>query len=276
MFPTLGMLYEELLVHDTEAMTLTFTAFNRWLNEDWGFAYQDRIFAAPYISLADQDWAIRELEFAIAEGARTIVMRPAAQFTRNGPRTPGSTEFDPFWSRVQEAGLTVVVHAGDSGYTANGYAPDGFSASFGAGSMGPSIKMLHMERAIYDFLASLIFDRFFTRFPGIRVASVENGSEFLPDLFRKLVSQHRRIPGFFPEDPIETFRRNVWINPFWEDDVHEIAALMGTDRVIFGSDWPHIEGMPSPLDYAVEVKEFDIADQGRILHDNVVALNLPA
>jgi predicted TIM-barrel fold metal-dependent hydrolase len=68
----------------------------------------------------------------------------------------------------------------------------------------------------------------------------------------------------------------VWINPFWEDDVHEIAALMGTDRVIFGSDWPHIEGMPSPLDYAVEVKEFDIADQGRILHDNVVALNLPA
>ena len=199
-------------------------------------------------------------------------MRPAAAFTKDGARTPANPEFDPFWSRVQEAGLTVVVHAGDSGYTANGYAPDGFSANFSGNAMGPSIKMLHMERAIYDFLASLIFDRFFIRFPGIRVASVENGSEFLPDLFRKLVSQHRRIPGFFPEDPIDTFRRNVWINPFWEDDVHEIAELMGADRVIFGSDWPHIEGMPSPLDYAVEVKEFDVADQGLILHDNAVAL----
>jgi len=203
-----------------------------------------------------------------------IVLRPAAQFTRLGPRTPGNTEFDPFWSRVQEAGLTVVVHAGDSGYTSNGYAPDGFSASFGAGSggMGPSIKMLHMERAIYDFLASLVFDRFFTRFPGIRLASVENGSEFLPDLFRKLRSQHRRIPGFFPEDPIETFRRNVWINPFWEDDPYEIAELMGDERVIFGSDWPHIEGMPNPLDYAVEVKELDVAAQGQVLHDNAAEL----
>jgi predicted TIM-barrel fold metal-dependent hydrolase len=138
--------------------------------------------------------------------------------------------------------------------------------------MGPSIKMLHMERAIYDFLASLVFDRFFTRFPGIRVASVENGSEFLPDLFRKLRSQHRRIPGFFPEDPIETFRRNVWINPFWEDDPYEIADLMGADRVIFGSDWPHIEGMPQPLDYAVEVKELDLDAQARVLHDNAVEL----
>ena len=50
LFPTLGVLYEELLKHDTEALTATFRAFNRWLEEDWGFAYQGRIFAAPYIS----------------------------------------------------------------------------------------------------------------------------------------------------------------------------------------------------------------------------------
>ncbi len=47
LFPTLGMLYEELLGDDPDAVTQTFTAFNRWLDEDWGFAYRDRIFAAP-------------------------------------------------------------------------------------------------------------------------------------------------------------------------------------------------------------------------------------
>lgn len=276
MFPTLGMLYEQLLLPDVEAFTLTFTAFNRWVEEDWGFAYEDRIFAAPYFSLADPQWAISELEWAIDKGARLIVMRPAAQFTANGPRTPGHPDFDPFWARVQEAGLTVVVHAGDSGYDGNGYFDSSFTASFSGGNMGPSIKMLQFERAVFDFLASLIFDRFFIRFPGIRLASVENGAEFLPDLFRKLRSQHHRIPGFFPEDPVETLRRNVWINPFWEDDVHEIAEMMGTDRVIFGSDWPHIEGMPNPLDYAVEVKEFDVADQGKILHDNAIELTTRA
>jgi predicted TIM-barrel fold metal-dependent hydrolase len=133
--------------------------------------------------------------------------------------------------------------------------------------------MLHMERAIYDFLASLIFDRLFTRFPDVRIASVENGSEFLPDLFRKLTSQHRRIPGFFPEDPIESFRRNVWINPFWEDDPYEVAELMGVDRVIFGSDWPHIEGMPEPLDYLRELKDFSDGDRRLIMRDNTAALN---
>ena len=49
------------------------------------------------------------------------------------------------------------------------------------------------------------------------------------------------MPGYFTEDPGAAFRRNVWINPFWEDDVEEVVDLMGDDRVIFGSDWPHIE-----------------------------------
>jgi len=45
--------------------------------------------------------------------------------------------------------------------------------------------------------------------------------------------------------------------------------------VIFGSDWPHIEGMPRPLDYAVEVKQFDDATQRRIMRDNARELNTP-
>ena len=102
---------------------------------------------------------------------------------------------------------------------------------------------------------------------------MENGSEFLPDLFRKLGSMQRKLPGWFDENPADTFRRHVWINPFWEDDIHEVVDLMGADRVIFGSDWPHIEGMPQPLDYAVEVKAFDEADQRRIMRDNTSELN---
>jgi predicted TIM-barrel fold metal-dependent hydrolase len=272
LFPTLGMIYEELIKHDPDACAVMFRAFNRWLVEDWGFHHAERIFASPYITLADVDAAVTELEFALENGARTVCMRPAAPTTATGPHTPGDPIFDPFWGLANEAGITVVVHAGDSGYSANGYAQDGFAATFeGAGK--PSIKLLSMERAIYDFLASLLFDRLFDRFPNLRIASVENGSEFLADLFKKLRSVSRKMPGYFTEDPVEAFRRHVWINPFWEDDVTETVALMGDDRVVFGSDWPHIEGMPSPLDYAVELKGFDDATQQRILLDNVAELN---
>jgi predicted TIM-barrel fold metal-dependent hydrolase len=268
LFPTLGMLYEEQLKHDPEAVTATFAAFNRWIEEDWGFEYKDRIFAAPYLSLADLDWAVRELEWALERGARVIVMRPAAAFTATGSYSPSDPIFDPFWARVNEAGVSVVVHAGDSGYTSQGYARDGFSAEFGSGGYRPSIKAFHIERAALDFLATIVFDKLFERFPRLRVASVENGSEFLPDLFRKLRSTHARMPGWFGQDPAETLRRHVWINPFWEDDVQEVVEYMGADRVIFGSDWPHIDGMPEPLDYVSELAGFDAPTQQKILRDN--------
>ena len=59
LFPTLGMIYEEPLAHDPEAVCHLFRAFNRWLVEDWGTNFEDRIFAAPYLTLADPDWAVR-------------------------------------------------------------------------------------------------------------------------------------------------------------------------------------------------------------------------
>ena len=274
LFPTLGMLFEELLKHDPGAVALTFTAFNRWVAEDWGFAYQDRIFAAPYISLADVDWACSEVDWAIAGGARTIVMRAAAPTTVTGRHSPFDTMYDPFWARVNEAGVTVVIHAGDSGYSSNGYADDGFSAQF-SGGWKPSIKSFAIERAAADFVITSVFEKLFDRFPNLRMASVENGATYLRDAIDKLGSTHHKMPGYFTTHPVETLRQHWWINPFWEDDPHDIVDLMGADRVIFGSDWPHIEGMPQPLNYVGELKKFDDADRRRILIDNVTELNTP-
>ena len=273
LFPTLGVLYEELLKRDTEAVALTFRAFNQWLDEDWGVNHQGRIFAAPYIPMCSPEMAVRELEWALARGARVVCMRPAPAWTSNGPRSPADALYDGFWARANEAGITIVVHAGDSGYSSNGYARDGFGATFDGGGWKPSIKSFNIERAAHDFLITLVFEKLFDRFPNLRIASVENGSDYLADLFKKLRQTAKKTPGYFKEDPVETFRRHVWINPFWEDDVYEITALMGPERVIFGSDWPHIEGMPQPLDYLAEIEKFDGATKRRILRENTRELN---
>ena len=273
MFPTLGMIYEEPLAHDPEAVCHTFRAFNRWLAEDWGFANDDRLYAAPYLTLADAAWAAEEVDWALEQGARMVVMRAAAPTTRLGRRSPFDTEFDPVWSRLDEAGITVVVHAGDAGVSSQGYAVDGFSASLKGTDYTPSLKNFAIERAIHDFLASMMFARTFTRFPNLRVASVENGAEFLPELFRRLRSIDRKMPGYFGDDPVEVFRRHVWINPFWEDDLASVVEWMGADRVLFGSDWPHIEGLPEPLDYLTETKVLDDGQRRRVLHDNVRELS---
>ena len=271
LFPTQGVLYEEHLKKDIDALRTTFTAFNQWLYEDWGFNYQDKLFSAPYISLADVDWACEQLEWALERDARMVVMRPSAVFTRNGPRGPGHKDFDPFWARVNEAGITVVAHIGQTRHDSNGYDTKAIDVL----SMGPkpSITNFHRARNINDFLASLSFDLLFERFPNVRIASVENGAEFLDGLIKFLDHTKERIPTYFKDDPVESFREHVWINPFWEDDIAEVIEHMGADRVILGSDWPHMEGLAHPKDILEELDKVSPADHKNILYNNAVGLN---
>ncbi len=274
LFPTLGVLYEELLKDDTPAVVALMRGFNRWIEENWGFDYKGKIFASPYISLVDLDQAVSELEWCLEKGARTIVMRPAPIWTEGGQLSPGDPVFDPFWSRVNEAGITTVIHAGDSGYSSQGYAEDSFGSNM-TGRYRPSIKAFSIERAAHDWLITMSMERMYTRFPNLRIASVENGADYLDMLFRKLKQQAMKSPSWFDEDPVELFRQHVWVNPFWEDNVYEVIELMGPDHVIFGSDWPHIEGMPTPLDYLEEVEDLNDDDLQLVMRDNTRYLNTP-
>ncbi len=276
LFPTVGVLYEELLSHDTDAVCTTFEAFNRWLAEDWGLVHADRIFAAPYITLADPDRACAELDWALASGARVVVMRPAAVRTADGQRSPADPMFDRFWGSVSEAGITVAIHTGNSGYSTNGYSRDGFGRASLGMSHRPSVKGLSIERAAHDYLLTLVFEKLFERFDDLRFASIENGSGFLPDLFRYIESAKVRNPWHFGEDPVELFKKHVWINPFWEDDVAVVIDQMGAERVIFGSDWPHMEGLPEPRDILSEIDSLDATTKQRFLGENAAELNTPA
>lgn len=273
LFPTLGVLYEELVKDDVEAVCALFEGFNRWLAEDWGLAFEDRVFCAPYISLADPEWARRELEWALAQDARLFVMRPAATRTRQGDRPPADPLFDPFWSLVNESGITAVIHTGNSGYSTNGYSAEGFGRASIGMSRRPSIKNLALGRAASDYLFSLGCDLFFERFPNVRLASIENGSGFLGDLFHHLEQAKARNPWHFKEDPVELLRDRVYMSPFWEDDLEDVIERMGPQRVLFGSDWPHMEGLPEPRDVLAQTRGLASEVADRFLFSNTNELN---
>ena len=46
-----------------------------------------------------------------------ILIRPAPVPGLHGPRSFALPEFDPFWKRVVETGVLVIMHASDSGYS---------------------------------------------------------------------------------------------------------------------------------------------------------------
>lgn len=273
LLPTLGVGMEAALEHDVPALCAAFTAFNRWLDEDWGFNHVDRIYAAPYITLADVDWALEELEHALARDARLIVMRPGSVVAPGGRRSPGHRDHDRFWARLDEGGITLAFHGGDSSYHAY-EALWGLSGETEAFRF-PLLRRLLSASPIRDTIASLFADQVLDRFPNVRVAAIETGSEWVAPLLKKLKSLAVQVPHEFVGDPVELFLDRVWVSPFFEDDVAGLVSLIGADHVVFGSDFPHAEGLKAPADFVKELDGLGQAEVRKIMHDNARGLATP-
>jgi predicted TIM-barrel fold metal-dependent hydrolase len=273
MLPTFGCGVEEALKHDVEATMASIHAFNLWLDEDWGFDRPDhRLIAAPIISLADPDKALEEVDFVLARGCKLVLVRPAPVPGVAKPRSLGDPVHDPVWARLAEAKVPVGFHLSDSGYLHIAAMWGGKSTFEGFGAKDPLDQVLLDDRAIHDTMASMIVHGVFTRHPQLKAVSIENGSYFVHRLIKRLKKAANNQPKMFPEDPVEQLRNNVWIAPYYEDDLPELAEVIGVDKILFGSDWPHGEGLESPLSFAEQLTGFNDADIRKIMRDNALDL----
>jgi predicted TIM-barrel fold metal-dependent hydrolase len=273
MLPTFGCGVEEALKHDIEATMASVHAFNLWLDEDWGFERPDhRIIAAPIISLADPGKALEELDFVLARGAKLVLVRPAPVPGAVKPRSLGDPVHDPVWAKLAEAKVPVGFHLSDSGYQRIAAMWGGTSTFEGFGAKDPLDQLLLDDRAIHDTMASMIVHGVFTRHPQLKAVSIENGSYFVHRLIKRLKKAANNQPKMFPEDPVEQLRNNVWIAPYYEDDLPELAEVLGVEKILFGSDWPHGEGLESPLSFVEELTRFNDADIRKIMRDNALDL----
>lgn len=273
MLPTFACGVEEALKDDIEATMASVHAFNLWLDEDWGFNRPDhRIIGAPIISLADPAKAVDEVDHVLARGAKLVLVRPAPVPGVVKPRSLGDPSHDPVWARLAEAGVPVGFHLSDSGYLAIAALWGGKSTFEGFSAKDPLDQVLLDDRAIHDTMASMIVHQVFTRHPELKVVSIENGSYFVHRLIKRLRKAANNQPKHFVEDPVEQLRRNVWIAPYYEDDLPLLAETIGVDRILFGSDWPHGEGLESPLSFTEDLAGFSDADVRKIMRDNALDL----
>jgi predicted TIM-barrel fold metal-dependent hydrolase len=258
MFPTLGVGMEQALLDDPPAMMAAFRAFNRWLDEDWGFNYQDRLFAAPYIPLADIDNAIAELEWALERDMRVFITGVGPILIAEGGRSQADPFYDRFWERVNEAGVVVALHGGDSAYSRylRDWGQDGPMEAF----RQTPLRGLLSHDPVHDTVAAMLAERFFHRFPNIRVASIELGSTWVAPLFQKLKKSFGQQPNMWPEDPRETFKRHVFVSPYYEDDLGALRDQIGASQMLMGSDWPHAEGLAEPTAFIDDLRRHGISD----------------
>lgn len=206
------------------------------------------------IPLAGLDRAMEELDRCLALGASTVMLSP---IPRTGPgavpfASPdreglsanlGNPELDPFWERLVEKGIPAVVHAVNP--AANVLGIGWVFANRVQWQMG---QPWQMQMAILHLIEGGALDRH----PDLKVGFFEGDVGWLAhwlgrmeatyDKFALLKKQHERRP-------IETFRDQCWISGEPADlGLRSTIDLVGPERVVFGSDWPHMDGAwPDPI-----------------------------
>ena len=208
-----------------------FRVYNDWLSE-FCAAAPDRLLGVGLLPMKGPiEWAIEEAQRVATKGLRSVSI--PCEIAGSSYRDPG---YDPLWAALQELGLPVSLHVGtdEAFYTK--------ADRLGLGVAFVDSKICSMERA----MAGLIWGAVAKRYPRLRFVLAEGGIGWLASVLRTMDHywsdhQHWMEPKT-DELPSTYFKRQFWAT--FEDDRAGILTreLVGLDRLLWGSDYPHTEG----------------------------------
>ena len=147
--------------------------------------------------------------------------------------------YEPLWDTCDELGLTVTVHAGSGG-------PDWYGEGKRASAIYSVEVMFYSHRPLWCF----IFGGVFERHPEMKVAFTEQGSGWVPEQLAMLdylaASDYWRwtVEEPLAMAPSEYFTRHCFVGDslMKRPDIDR-AESTGMRNLMFGSDFPHLEGM---------------------------------
>lgn len=219
-------------------------------------AADKRLMAVGLIPLADPVRAIAELDFALAEGCRAIHVPSDAPGGNTRGFSPAHVDLNPFWARLEEAGVPAVLHIGGGKLLPRAYHNNGRPRPkdwLGGGEnlRGKDFPATHHSPE--NFLNALILDGVFERHPELKCGVIELGASWVPGLMRNLdhaFSNFRKNEPILQQlslTPSDYIRRQVRFTPFPFEDAGWLVEQGGEELFLFSSDYPHPEGGRDPI-----------------------------
>lgn len=272
------------LRHDVDAAHANVRAYNRWLEEDWGYDQDGRILGVPIVVLFDPEQAAAEVERVIEAGARAVLFNTGPVFGRS----PADRAYDRVWGPLNDARVPVAFHIDYFGYH------EFFSSAWGELAEPTSEADVNAfqwltcagMRPMMDMVASLVTHNLFGRFPDVNLISVSNGSEWVRDLQRldDFTSPDFAWPrtestwwkgGHLADPPSEQIRQHLYVAPFAWDDLSSVLAYVPSSRLLMATDYPHPDGFAKADDYLEIAHGLDEPTVRAITHDNLRTLLFP-
>ncbi len=218
-------------------------AHNRWL-ADFVAEYPARRAGIGQIFLNDLDAAIDDIHWIKEHGLRGGILLPNIPPDVDWIKPLNHPEYDRLWAVCQDLGVPVNSHGGTG-------SPQYARTPSSAVLMLAEIPF-YSQRPFVQLLIGGVFERF----PRLEFVMTEMGCAWVPPLLRRLDDILERIrtnkavgelrfadDQILPRSATEYFHQNCWVGASQPTPADAAArALIGADRFMWGSDYPHDEG----------------------------------
>ena len=226
---------------DTEVLRACSEVYNDWLAEFVSHAPK-RLVGVSVIPTDDVDWAVRELQRTAQKGLVSTMIHCQAPEGRPPYR---DTRYDRFWAAACDTDTPITLHI-LTGRKLDPIASAHFQTAEEAGD-NPALWVDLLNEIQLVLANDFIFGGILDRFPQLKVICSEFEVSWVPGFMARLdqtedVAPRLKIPTLKMKAS-DYMRERIW-HGFIDDTAAGFAIpYVGTSRVLWGSDFPHIRSM---------------------------------
>jgi predicted TIM-barrel fold metal-dependent hydrolase len=229
-----------------------YRSYNRWVAERAAEA-KGRLQWALMAPVRNMDRAMQELEFGKAHGAASVFL-----LGQNAGMSLANPAMFPLYEKAQDLDLAITVHVG---------------GDLRGNRRDPGNSMHNTLMLLPGAFFALLWGGLCRRFPRLRWGFVEGGASWVPyvirETFRADATGALRSFRDWRSAAMDALDgAQVFVACQIEDNLPEIMDLIGPDRLIYGTDFGHLDIGSDPDGLHVITNRTDISpDVARMIVD---------
>jgi predicted TIM-barrel fold metal-dependent hydrolase len=230
-----GILGMGVLLEDRELLRVVYEIYNTWV-ADFCKADPDRLVALACIPDYDPEVAAVELRRAASLG-----LKGAELAVSTAVKPLWHRDWDLLWAAAEECNMPISFHT--TGCPVREPSDGQMARDYDAQYRATELTMFQLAGA--EFLASIIFSGALDRYPGMKFVLAECGVGWIPYILGRM---DREYEDEFHSlnlslKPGEYWRRQGYTTFQQETTVGDAVHLVGEDNILWGSDYPHPDGI---------------------------------
>ncbi|NEQ75793.1 MAG: amidohydrolase [Okeania sp. SIO2C9] len=248
LYPNYGLLLWGIDTMAPEVAGAFTRAYNTWLFEEFCSYDPERLRGVGAINLHQPEKMVLELHRIAEYGGKAVFLRP----NPIKGRLLSNPAYEPFWTECEKLNMAIGIHEGTHSLLPT-VGAERFRTQFALHACSHPMEQMMA-------LLALIEGGVLERHPKLRVGFLESGCGWLPYWLWRLDQEYENLYWEVKDNvkipPSEYFRRQCYvaIEPS-ESYLSQIIQYIGSDNLIFGSDYPHIDHQPDVIDQLVGLEK---------------------